>query len=288
MALSPVRPRASMSAGSADTIAFTRSNSPALIASIKAALLEVVSAIPRFYRGLTGPTASAKASALPWILSAIAATAHAQTPPAPPQERPPLGASITVEALGSLPSSANLFSLLDTVVPNVIADRIDTGGLSAGAAARVGAHGSTWTQTIFRVGDADITSPTGTGVPLLIPGVDQWERVEVATGLMPADVNAPGMAVSLVPRHPAQSWMRTIEFLGSPPVLNAGSDSASPPAIARLNSWAHTGLFLSGPLIPERLGALLSATWTRSSLFERDLTTVIDPNLSSALLNLVS
>ena len=260
-----------------------------MIASIKAALLEVVSAILRFYRGLSGPTASAKA-ALPWILCAIAATAHAQTPPAPapPQERPPLGASITVEALGSLPSSANLFSLLDTVVPNVIADRIDTGGLSAGAAARVGAHGSTWTQTIFRVGDADITSPTGTGVPLLIPGVDQWERVEVATGLMPVDVNAPGMAVSLVPRHPAQSWMRTIEFLGSPPILNAGSDSASPPAIARLNSWAHTGLFLSGPLIPERLGALLSATWTRSTHFERDRPTVIDANLASAFLNVVS
>src|SRR4030088_3451491 len=102
------------------------------------------------------------------------APARAQTPPTPPlsRERPPLGASITVDALGSLPASANLFSLLDTVVPDVIADRIDTGGLSAGAPARVGAHGSSWTQAVFRVGDADITSPTGTGIPLLIPGVN--------------------------------------------------------------------------------------------------------------------
>src|SRR5438445_10648999 len=46
MALSPVRLRASMSVGSADAIAFTRSNSPALIASIKAA----VSGMGRFYR----------------------------------------------------------------------------------------------------------------------------------------------------------------------------------------------------------------------------------------------
>src|SRR6476646_6449435 len=51
MALSPVRLRASMSVGSADTIAFTRSNSPALIASMKAALLEVASGMHRFYRG---------------------------------------------------------------------------------------------------------------------------------------------------------------------------------------------------------------------------------------------
>ncbi|MGH9885595.1 MAG: hypothetical protein ACREBE_08710, partial [bacterium] len=314
MALSPVRLRASMSVGSPDTIAFTRSNSPALIASMKAALLEVVSGMPRFYRAVSaGLTTFAKATVVrrsfmrrrkacttaaaialvqtfrSAVFVAIATTAHAQTPAAPPlsQDRPPLGASITVDALGSLPASANLFSLLDTVVPDVIADRIDTGGLSAGAAARVGAHGSTWTQTIFRVGDVEITSPTGTGVPLLIPGVNQWERVDVATGLMPFDVGAPGMAASLLPRPPSASWMRTFEFLGSPPALNSGSATASPPAITRLNSWAHADLFLSGPLVAERLSALLSASWTRSSRFERGRPTVIDGNLASAFLNIV-
>src|SRR5256885_8018681 len=112
MALSPVRLRASMSVGSADTIAFTRSNSPALIASMKAALLEVVSGMPRFYR-----------AAITAAIVTLATTVRAQqTPPTPPlsQERPPLGASITVDALGSLPASANLFSLLDTVIPDVI------------------------------------------------------------------------------------------------------------------------------------------------------------------------
>jgi hypothetical protein len=246
---------------------------------MKAALLEVASGIPRFYR-----------AAAIVALVGHGAAARAQTPaPAPAsQERPPLGASVTVDALGSLPSSANLFSLLDTVVPDVIADRIDTGGLSAGAAARVGAHGSTWTQTIFRVGDADITSPSGTGVPLLIPGVKQWERVEVATGLMPIDVSAPGMAVSLVPRHPAGLSMRSIEFLGSPPLLNADRAQGAQPAITQLNSWAHTDLFLSGALIPQRLSALLSASWTRSSRFERGRSTVIDGNLTSAFVNIVS
>jgi hypothetical protein len=68
-------------------------------------------------------------------------TAQAQTTPAPPppaeqtppasHERPPLGAWFPVEALGALPVSASVFPLL-TVVPDVIGDRIDTGGLSAG------------------------------------------------------------------------------------------------------------------------------------------------------------
>jgi hypothetical protein len=251
---------------------------------MKAALLEVVSGMPRFYRAAP----SMVAALLACVVSA--ASAGAQTT-APDSERPPLGATITVDALGGLPSSENLFSLLDTVIPDVIGDRIDTGGVSAAAAARVGAHGSSWTQTIFRVGDADITDPIGNGAPLLVPGVDQWERVEAATGLMPIDVSAPGMAVTLMPRHPAASWMRAIEFLGTPPALAAGNETDSPPAITRLNSWAHTNLFLSGPLDPSNpgnLSALLSATWTRSTHFERDNTTVIDANLSSAFLNIAS
>ena len=71
-----------------------------------------------------------------------ASGARAQTPPAPSQERPPLGAWFTVEPLGGLPVTASIFPLL-TTVPDVIGDRIDTGGLSAGSPARVGAHGET-------------------------------------------------------------------------------------------------------------------------------------------------
>src|SRR5882724_9092200 len=93
MALSPVRLRASMSVGSADTIAFTRSNSPALIASMKAALLEVVSGMPRFYpaQARAGLKACATCvrprvaqtfrSALCATIVLAAAAAQAQTPP---------------------------------------------------------------------------------------------------------------------------------------------------------------------------------------------------------------
>ena len=216
-----------------------------------------------------------------------AATARAQTAPSPSQERPPLGAWFTVDALGGLPTSASLVPLL-TTVPDVIGDRIDTGGLGAGSPARVGAHGSTWTQTTYRVGDADITNMSGAGTPLLMPGVDVWERVEVTTGLMPIDVGAPGMAVALVPRRPAAALMRAIELFGSPPVVNAGSATATPPAIARLNSGARANLFMSGPLVPDRLSGLLSANWIRSSYSERDSTDALTGTLASAFVNVTS
>src|SRR5206468_10231565 len=204
MALSPVRPRASMSAGSADTIAFTRSYSPALIASMNAASF---SGMGRLY--LSGTTGRGLSLTRLRVLRdfvigcgialAIALPAGAQTP-SDPVERPPLGSTLTADALADLPSGGNLFTLLDTVVPEVITDRVDTGGLTTGSASRIGAHGSSWTQPVFRLDGDDLTTSDGSGAPLLLPGIAAWDHVDVATGLMPIDVNAPGLAISLAPR----------------------------------------------------------------------------------------
>ena len=211
-----------------------------------------------------------------------AGAAEQQTPAS--QQRPPLGAWFTVEPLGGLPLAGSIFPLLSTVA-EVIPDRIDTGGLSAGSPAREGAHGETWTQTTYRVGDADVTNLSGAGTPLLMPGVDVWERVDVTTGMMPIDVGVPGMAVGLTPRRPAASLMRTVEAFISPPLLNAGSATTVPPTLNRLNTHARANLFISGPVV-DRLNALLSATWIRSSYSERASTDALTGSLASAFANL--
>src|SRR5262245_51352491 len=269
MALSPVRLRASRSSGSAETIAFTRSNSPALMALMNARL----SGMARFYLALG-------------VALALPAPLAAQPPSS--QERPPLGSTFTVDALGELPASASVFTLLDTSIPDVITDRVDTGGVSAGQPARAGAHGSTWTQTLFRVGDADITDPGGSGAPLVSPAVAEWDRVDVSTGIMPVDASAPGLAVMLTPRAPSSTWTRSLDVFVSPPALNAGGSTTYPPSIARINSWAHGNLVAGGPVVPDRLGAFLSATWTRSSHFERQGVSTIDANIASLFLNLIA
>jgi hypothetical protein len=213
----------------------------------------------------------------------FASTAHAQLP-----ERPPLGSAITADALGMLPAPGNLFSLLDTAVPDVIADRIDTGGLSAGDPARVGAHGSSWTQTLFTLGDIDITDPRGSGTPLLLPGVDTWEHAGVATGLMPVDRSAPGLAITLTPRAPASNWSNLLSATGSPAGLNAAGDTGRRPSIARLNSWVQGGLMAGGPIPRTRVGLFSAFTATRSTHFERSFPDVIDSNLTSAFASLAA
>jgi len=216
-----------------------------------------------------------------------ASAARAQPQPSSAQpDRPPLGSSITVDALAELPASATVFALLDTAIPDVIADRIDTGGLSAGEPARIGAHGSSWTQTLYRIGDVDITDPGGSGVPLLTPGVVEWERVDVATGLMPIDLNAPGLAVTLSPQRAGKTWSRLLNVFASPPFLNAAGAATTPVSIARLNSWAHGNFTAGGPLAGDTVSGFGSMTWTRSAHFQRAVDHTLDANLASAFVNL--
>jgi len=210
-----------------------------------------------------------------------------------------LSTEIPIEALTDLPASSNLYSLLETIQGDIIADRMDTGGLGTGQPAKIGAHGSSWTQTQFRVGDFNVTDPTGSGTPLFMPGVLEWERVEVHTGLMPIDVNAPGLAITLTPRRPSKSWMRSVEGFLAPPGLQAGRSITRPPAnerntawivtpppIERIDAWRDGSLLLSGPL-SNRTGIVFAANVGQSRRFERYDPTPLDASIASAFAHIV-
>jgi hypothetical protein len=197
----------------------------------------------------------------------------------------PLGARITADVFSDLPTGTTVYSLLDTVVAEAINDRVDAGTLGAGEAARTGARGSSWTQTTFRLGEVDITDPTGSGAPMLIPGLLPWQRVDVATAAMGMDLNAPGMAVTLVPRRPTTAWTRTIEVSGMPG--HGGFDAQRQPPISRQTGWKSGSFFASGPLVADRVGLVAAANWTRTRRVERELPVEIGSGLSSLYANLV-
>ena len=205
-------------------------------------------------------------------------------PPAP--EGPTLGWTFSSSALADLPTGGSVYSIFDTIAAEVISDRVDGGGLYTGEMARIGSHGSSWTQTMFRIGDADVTNPYLGGTPFLVPLPYAWDRVDVTTGLMPAEANAPGTLVTLVPRAPSSTWIRTAEFMGGGPWLE-GQQPSEPPAVARQQSWANGSVLLSGPLIPDRLGLAFTGTFTKSSRYERDDPNELDSHLVSAFAHVV-
>jgi hypothetical protein len=192
-----------------------------------------------------------------------------QSPAEPLRSPVLLEQGIPMEVLADLPSSDNLPSLLGAVLPELVPDRLDTGGISTGESTRLGAHGSTWTQTQYRLGDVDITDPDGSGTPFFVPGVLEWQRVSVVSGLKGIDVNAAGPAVFLVPRDPSATWMRRVEGSFGPSAFSAGNSFSTPPAIQRSDSWKRAHLLASGPLLPDRLGLAVSGSWMESSRFDR-------------------
>jgi hypothetical protein len=222
----------------------------------------------------------------PAVVAGLLLTATDVWAQAPTAEGATLGWTFTASDLADLPTGGSLYSIFDTIAAEVISDRVDGGGLYTGEMARIGSHGSSWTQTTFRVGDADITNPYLGGTPLLVPLPYAWDRVDVTTGLMPAETNTPGTLVTLVPRAPSPTWIRTIEFTGAGPWLE-GQQPSDPAPIARQQSWANGTVLLSGPLIPGRLGLAFTGTFTKSSRFERTEATELDSHLASAFAHVV-
>jgi len=187
--------------------------------------------------------------------------------------------------LRDLPASDNIFSLLETVEGEVISDRFYGGGLNTGRPARDGAFLNSWTQTQFFVGDVNITVPSG-GTPFLFPTVMPWDRVDVGSALMPADANAPGLAVSLQPARPQPTWTRVIEASGAGGSLVARPSTTVAPPIEALRQWSHGGLFVSGPVSP-RVGLAADVEWAGASQSDRAGVPQADGQAASVFSNLV-
>ena len=199
------------------------------------------------------------------------------SPSAEPGSEPPgrpeaLGFSYDASFLRDLPLSDNLYSLFEHVQPSLITDRFTGGGLFTGQAARVGGFQASWTQTRFRIGDVDISDPTGSGAPLLFPDLSPWRRVEVATGLLGSDVNATGLAITLVPEaaDPGTDgrWRSTAFASTSHGDLTGHASTLAQSTIARLGGRDRVTFTAAGP-VTNRLAAMVHGAWTRASQFDR-------------------
>jgi hypothetical protein len=198
----------------------------------------------------------------------------------------PAGSVIDESVLRDLPLADSIYALLETTQPEVIADRFNNAGLNVGGGARVGAFLASWSQTLFRIGDLDISDPAGTGSALLFPQAMFWSTVRVNTALMAPDASAPGLAVTLEPMRPTSQWTRSLTGIGSGGALNASAPGDQPPPIARLREYGHGAALASGPL-GDRVGLSAAASWSGSSGLDRERAPSTRSNLASGLAQIV-
>jgi len=179
------------------------------------------------------------------------------------------GTTFGAEALRDLPSSRDAWSLLETAETSSVADRIDGGGLWTGQAARFAAHGGSYAESSFRLGDADVTDPFGSGAPLLRPDLDGLAGLVATTALVPPEDAGSGPRLLLLPPRPGNFWRGTLQGAATTAGLQAAVP-AGPPAIARYDSWRRGAFSLGGPLAGDRLGIALAGSATAVSRLERD------------------
>ena len=184
------------------------------------------------------------------------------------------GTGFDARRLRDLPASGEPWSLLETVEPAVIADRIDGGGLWAGQPGRVTTHGSSWTQATFRAGPLDITDPLRTGTPLAWPGLGDVSAFDAATAALPVEAGAPGTLVTLERALPPARWTvngeasTTLGDSRAPGGALSTPTSGPEPAVARLQRGRRALVMAGGPL-SDSARLALSGTFDDARRIER-------------------
>ncbi len=180
------------------------------------------------------------------------------------------GVTFDREWTSALPPGDDVWRLLETAAPFVVADRMDNGGLGTGRSALVGSRGSSWTSTTVSFGGVSIGPAGPTGLLPIALDAELFDAVAVTSGLAPMETATPGVAISLVPRRAGAERGGSIHFAGTAPSMVSVNRDAETPSVARLSSWFTVGGELGIP-IREGFGVLAAGSFTQSEYQERDL-----------------
>jgi hypothetical protein len=183
------------------------------------------------------------------------------------RDRSAYGTRFNSTMIEMLPQSGGVYGLIERSDPLVVTELMEGGGAYP-EPQRLGASGASWTQTTFKIGDADVTDPDRTGYAMLYPNLDALQALNVATAGIPPDTYGTGTAVMLVPRLPSAKWQRTLQFDVSPPAFQSVNPLPEATSIGRLRSAGSGAFIASGPINP-RLGIQFTAALSESSRLER-------------------
>ncbi len=100
------------------------------------------------------------------------------------------------EILSRLPNAGTVSTVLETLEPYAITDRIDVAGVESATDPLWSVRGSSWTQNRVLLDGLDITDPAG-GSSLLYPDVSFFEDISLVTAANPPDAAGPGAELIL-------------------------------------------------------------------------------------------
>ncbi len=179
------------------------------------------------------------------------------------------GADFDQRWLQDLPAGSNVWSLIETAVPFVIADRMDNGGLGTGRSALLGSRGASWTTTAVTFGNINVLAPNLFGLMPFALDLHAIDAVTVTSGLAEIEAESPGVLIGLTPRQAGAGRSGTVQGSFTEPGMVDLNPLAGAPSIGRLASWRDIGAQLGGP-VGDRASLLVSGAFSRAHHYERD------------------
>jgi hypothetical protein len=162
----------------------------------------------------------------------------------------------------TLPHGDSAWDLIETVAAFAFTEPMNTGGALTGVPIQLGSESSSWTQTTYRLGIADVTDAATGGRPLLYPDLSIASQVQVKTAAHELQTGAPGPVLTLVPAAGGATWSRAVSAAVSPAPFQADGSGATD-ALARLQWLGRVQGTAGGPLSPRaRLFVSGAGTWS--------------------------
>ena len=184
------------------------------------------------------------------------------------------------------PSGRNIWALVETAVPFVIADRMDTGGIGTGHSARMGSRGASWSSTSVTFGDMTLLSPNEVGLIPFAVDLGAVGAVSVTSGLAAVETQSPGVQIGLTPRRAGARRHGSLQLSFTTPGMVDTRRLVDAPPINRISTWRNVSGQMSGPA-GDRSGLVVSGAITRAQFSERDLPGVWTSDQASLFSHLV-
>lgn len=169
---------------------------------------------------------------------------------------------------GDLPSARSAYGWLETSAPQIIADRFDAGGLTVGVPVRLGVHGTSASDTTYRINGLDATSTLRPGLPMVLPDVVGAATIGVTRLSSDVAINAPGPVIDWDPLPGTKRALIAETYFMAPRWAIAPSTASALP-VQQLKSLGDGSLLIAGELTPGTSSAMLAAHWARSERVNR-------------------
>ncbi len=203
------------------------------------------------------------------ILTVLAPPAPGQTLTIADRQHVGEGADFDERWLQDLPAGGNVWSLIETAVPFVIADRMDNGGLGTGRSAWLGSRGASWTTTAVTLGDVRVLAPNLFGLIPFSLDLNAIDTVTVTSGLAEIEAESPGVLIGLTPRRAGGTRRGAVQGSFTEPGMVDLNPLPGAPSIGRLASWRELGAQFGGP-VGDRARLIVSGAFSRALHHERD------------------